>query len=102
MRDNFDLHKWKEYQLFLNEQEEFTFSPEDLELAKDFNPNIIYLGKGDTIEPGVISSESSYYIVGFEGNNILLKKDNSEYVSKFSINMVQNKMEDGYILDPYK
>ena len=82
--------------------ESFELTADDLEMAKDFNPNIIYLGKGDTIEPGIINSRGSYYIVGFEGNNILLKKDNSEYVSKFSINMVQNKMEDGYILDPYK
>ena len=45
---------------------------------------------------------SNYYIVGFEDNNVLLKKNNSEYISKFPIDMVQNKMEDGYILDPYK
>jgi hypothetical protein len=83
-------------------KESFELTADDLEMAKDFNPNIIYLGKGDTIEPGIINSRGSYYIVGFEGNNILLKKDNSEYISKFSINMVQNKMEDGYILDPYK
>ena len=82
--------------------ESFSLSDDDLELAKDFNPDIIYLGKGDTIEAGIISSKDSYYIVGFEGNNILLKKGDNEYASKFPIGMVQRKMEDGYILDPYK
>ena len=86
----------------LSEQDNFELSDDDLELAKNFNPDIIYLGKGDTIETGVISSENSYYIVGFEGNNILLKKGDNEYASKFPIGMVQRKMEGGYILDPYK
>ena len=103
--DDWD-NEWDDLQLEVKildkVNESFELTDDDLEMAKDFNPNIIYLGKGDTIDAGVINSRASYYIVGFEGNSVLLKKDNSEYVSKFYINMVQNKMEDGYILDPYK
>jgi hypothetical protein len=82
----------------LNESNE----DDDWNVDSSFTVKNIYLGKGDTIEPGIINSRGSYYIVGFEDNNVLLKKNNSEYISKFPIDMVQNKMEDGYILDPYK
>ena len=60
MKNNFDLHKWKEYQLFLNEQEEFSLGTDDLELAKKFN--IKYLTIGDIITPGMWNTEFGDYL----------------------------------------
>ena len=76
MKNNFDLHKWKEYQLFLNEQEEFSLSDDDLELAKRFNTR--ELSAGDIITPDMWKPNFKYKWNWVMNHSDLIKQITSE------------------------